>query len=145
MVSDWLLCLEKQLGINIVPLPKSVPDRAMRSHLLGMVSHRNEPMKLLMFGNPHETIQFHVLPSPHSLLFLGYPWLHRYNPDVDWSAGAILGWCLFCHQVCLKQTSSFHWSACPFLPFTWVPWIEWSLLLGHSNFSAPLLPIWLWN
>lgn len=71
-----------------------------------MVSHQTEPVTLLMSGNHHETIQFHILLSPHIQLILGYPWLRRHNPQVDCSAGAILGWSPLCHQVCLKQATT---------------------------------------
>ncbi|KAI3361597.1 hypothetical protein L3Q82_013737 [Scortum barcoo] len=58
---------------------------------------------MLLSGNHHETIQFHILHSPRLPLILGYPWLRRHNPHVDWLTGAILGWGSSCHQVCLRQ------------------------------------------
>ncbi|KAI3355849.1 hypothetical protein L3Q82_004229 [Scortum barcoo] len=72
-------------------------------HLLGTVTHQTEPIHMLLSGNHHETIQFHILHSPRLPLILGYPWLQRHNPHVDWLTGAILGWGSSCHQVCLRQ------------------------------------------
>ncbi|KAI3373951.1 hypothetical protein L3Q82_022513 [Scortum barcoo] len=43
------------------------------------------------------------IPLVYLPLILGYPWLWRHNPHVDWSTGAILGWGSSCHEVCLRQ------------------------------------------
>ncbi|KAI3352443.1 hypothetical protein L3Q82_005396 [Scortum barcoo] len=67
---------------------------------------RQKPIHMLLSGNHHETIQFHILYSPRLALILGYPWLQRHNPHVDWLMGAILGWGSSCHQVCLRQATS---------------------------------------
>ncbi len=61
---------------------------------------------LLMSGNHHETLQFHILKSPHIPLILGYPWLCHHNPHINWSAGVISGWSSVCYQVCLKQAAA---------------------------------------
>lgn len=98
--------LAHQLGIGLSPLPCSVPARALDSHLLGTVTHQTIPVRLLMSGNHHETIQFYALLSPRLPLILGYPWLCRHNPHIDWSAGVIRGWSSACHQVCLKQAAA---------------------------------------
>jgi len=98
--------LALQLGIQQVQLPQPVPANALDGHLLGTVTHQTTPVHMLMSGNHHETIQFHVLRSPKIPLILGYPWLRRHNPNIDWSTGSILGWSSSCHQVCLKQAAA---------------------------------------
>lgn len=95
-----------QLGIDRVPLSRPVPASALDGHLLGTVTHQTVPVHMLLSGNHHETIQFHVLRSPHIPLILGYPWLRRHNPNIDWETGAILGWSPSCHQICLKQAAA---------------------------------------
>ncbi|KAI3364481.1 hypothetical protein L3Q82_010834 [Scortum barcoo] len=81
----------------------AISASALDGHLLGTVTHQTEPIHMLLSGNHHETIQFHILHSPRLPLILGYPWLRRHNPHVDWLTGAILGWGSSCHQVCLRQ------------------------------------------
>uniref|UniRef100_A0A674PJ94 Uncharacterized protein n=1 Tax=Takifugu rubripes TaxID=31033 RepID=A0A674PJ94_TAKRU len=98
--------LTVQLGIDRVPLPHSVPASALDGHLLGTVTHQTTPIHMLLSGNHHETIQFHVLKSPHLPLILGYPWLRRHNPHIDWATGSIMGWSSSCHQVCLNQAAA---------------------------------------
>ncbi|KAI3354114.1 hypothetical protein L3Q82_018667 [Scortum barcoo] len=95
--------LALQLGITQIPLSKAISASALDGHLLGTVTHQTEPVHMLLSGNHHETIQFHILHSPRLPLILGYPWLRRHNPHVDWLTGAILGWGSSCHQVCLRQ------------------------------------------
>lgn len=59
--------LARQLGIGLQPLPCPVPAQALDGHLLGTVTHQTVRVHLLMSGNHHETIQFHVLSKATSL------------------------------------------------------------------------------
>uniref|UniRef100_A0A8D3DWB3 CCHC-type domain-containing protein n=1 Tax=Scophthalmus maximus TaxID=52904 RepID=A0A8D3DWB3_SCOMX len=86
--------LVQQLGINRVPLPRPVAVHTLDGHLLG--TDQTAPIHMLLSGNHHETVQFHILSSTRILVILGYPWLRRHNPHLDWATGAILG------QVCLQ-------------------------------------------
>lgn len=101
-----------QLGIKRVPLPHPVPARALDGHILGTVTHQTSPVHLLLSGNHHETVQFHILSSSCLPLILGYPWLRLHNPHIDWATGAILEWSSSSHQRCLQHASApFHSSS----------------------------------
>ena len=97
--------LARQLNIQWLPLPHPSPACALDGHLVGTLTHQTTPLRLLLSGNHHETIQFHILKSPRLPFILGFPWLRRHNPTIDWSTGSILGWSPTC-QVCLKQASA---------------------------------------
>ena len=97
--------LAHQLGLGRVPLPQPVPARALDGHILGNVTHQTSPVHLLLSGNHHETIQFHILSSLRLPLILGYPWLRLHNPHIDWVTGAIREWSPSCHLRCLQQAS----------------------------------------
>jgi len=84
--------LAHQLGIGCVRLPSPVSASALDGHLLGKVTHQTTPVHVLLSGNHHETIQFHILQSPCIPLILGFPWLLHDNPHIDWTTGVILGW-----------------------------------------------------
>ena len=84
--------LARQLGVSRIRLPVPVSTNALDGRLLGTVIHQTVPIHMLLSGNHHETIQFHILSSPHHPLLLGFPWLRRHNPHIDWTTGAILGW-----------------------------------------------------
>lgn len=83
--------------------PNPLPASALDGHLLGTVTHQTMPVHMLMSGNHHDTVQFHILRSPKPPLLLGYPWLHRHNLHIDWKTGSILGWSPSCRQVCIRQ------------------------------------------
>jgi len=105
--------LARQLGLGQIPLPRPVLASALDGHVLGTITHQTTPIHMLLSGNHYETIQFHILPSPQIPLILGYPWLRRHNPHIDWTTGAILGWGPSCHEVCLKQATAPQHSAPP--------------------------------
>lgn len=97
--------LAMQLGLERIPLTPPIPARALDGHLLGTVTHQTSPVHMLISGNHHETIQFHLLPSSNIPLILGFPWLRKHNPHVDWTTATILSWSSCCHQVCLRDAS----------------------------------------
>ena len=113
----------RRLGISRIPLPKPVSVKALDGRFIGNVTHKTEPLRLLLSGNHHETLQFHIFHSPDLPLVLGYPWLRRHNPQLDWSTGAILGWSTACHQVCLLEAAAPESpsSHCPSPDLTGVP------------------------
>lgn len=98
--------LAQQLGIDRIPLPDSTAANALDGHKLGTVTHQTAPIHMAMAGNHHETVQFHILPSPRHPLIPGYPWLLPHNPHIHWTMGTILGWSTSCHQICLKQATT---------------------------------------
>lgn len=98
--------LAQQLGLGQIPLPHPVPVRGLDGHRLGTITHQTTQVPMLLSGNHHETIQFHILDQPDLPLILGFPWLRRHNPHIDWETGAVHGWGRSCHLTCLKHASS---------------------------------------
>lgn len=56
------------------------PLKALASHCLGVVSHQIRPVAMLLSGNHHKLIQFHILDQPNLPLILGFLWLHHHIP-----------------------------------------------------------------
>ncbi|KAI3374617.1 hypothetical protein L3Q82_021191 [Scortum barcoo] len=67
--------LALQLGITQdSPLQGHLCQRACLMDIYwGQVTHQTEPIHMLLSGNHHETIQFHILHSPRLPLILGTP------------------------------------------------------------------------
>ncbi|XP_059827473.1 heat shock factor protein 5-like [Hypanus sabinus] len=42
----------------------------------------------------------------HAPIVLGYPWLSRHNPHIDWSTRKMVSWSSFCHSTCLQSALS---------------------------------------
>ena len=68
-----------QADIAVEPPPTPLNANALNGKLI----HHTEPLHLLLSGNHHETIQFHVIPSSQAPIILGQPWLKRHNPHID--------------------------------------------------------------
>ncbi|XP_068182871.1 uncharacterized protein [Antennarius striatus] len=82
--------LARQWNLKCQSLP--TPARALDGHPLGIVTHVTAPVQMSIPGNHQEAIQFHLLRSPSQAIILGYPWLRRHNPRIDWVTGSILEW-----------------------------------------------------
>ena len=101
---DMLLASQLEIGRKL--LERLIHATALDGHLLCRVTHRSAPLQMSMSGNHTETLAFHLIYSPQQPIILGYPWLRRHNPHIDWSTGTILQWSSHCHAVCLKAALS---------------------------------------
>ena len=82
---------------------------ALDGRSIGEVTNSTVPIQLRVSGNS-ETIQFLLITSLHVPVVLGFSWLQKHNPVIDWNTSSILGWSPFCLSHCLQaaQTSSSH-------------------------------------
>lgn len=99
--------LAKQLMLDTELLPQPLVAHALDGHLLSRVTHRTQPVKLQVSGNHSETLFFNLINSPHMALILGYPWLKKHNPLVDWQTGLISSWGEQCSVSCLTAAVPF--------------------------------------
>ncbi|XP_060786982.1 alpha-2-macroglobulin-like [Neoarius graeffei] len=52
-----------------------------------------------------EELSFHLIQSPEFPIVLGFPWLTRHNPHLDWGSRTILQWGPTCHASCLVSST----------------------------------------
>ena len=69
------------------------------------MTHQTQPLELLVSGNHRETISFFVFPSACSPLVLGFEWLERHNPHINWTDRHIESWSTSCHETCLRSAA----------------------------------------
>ena len=81
--------LASKLGIPTQPLSIPMDVRALDGRSIGRVTHHTIPNNLRVSGNHSETIQFLLIESLQIPVVLGFSWLQRHNPSIDWSTGAI--------------------------------------------------------
>lgn len=81
--------LVRQLGLRQEPLSSPAPATALDGHSLGTITHQTAPVPMLLSGNHHEVIQFHIIDHPDIPLILGFPWLQLHNPHIDWRGGVV--------------------------------------------------------
>ncbi|KAK7918601.1 hypothetical protein WMY93_009885 [Mugilogobius chulae] len=91
----------EQAGIKLEALRSPVTTLALDGRLLAYVTHRSEPVTLILSGNHREEIKFNILSAPSTPLILGHPWLVKHNPVIDWKAGRVSSWSNICHAECL--------------------------------------------
>ncbi|KAI3371485.1 hypothetical protein L3Q82_024069 [Scortum barcoo] len=73
---------------------------------MARVTHRTQPLTLVISGNHTEEIQFLLISAPNTPLILGFPWLATHNPHLDWAWGKLLDWSIRCHETCLRSALS---------------------------------------
>lgn len=97
-ISEWKAC---SLKIHLKELLK-----LMQVPVINIDSTKNHggPMRyftciIVEYKGHRELIQFLVTNMHDSAIVLGYNWLKRHNPNIDWLNGTImLNWCLTqCH------------------------------------------------
>ena len=62
------------------------------------------PLMLLLSENHREQIEPFVIPAAGTAVILGFLWLVRDYPVVNWTARAITAWSPDCHARCLGLT-----------------------------------------
>lgn len=80
--------------------------RATYNHPFPNIAHLTKPVHAVVSGNHHEHISFHIINSLQLPVTLGYPWLCRHRPRIDWITGAISSWSSQSLSLCLKSAPS---------------------------------------
>lgn len=85
--------MAKRLSIHATSLQKPLSIMAVDGSPLGSgeVSYCTPPLQLWM-GEHTECKQFFLIHSPKLPLILGYSWLDKHNPHIDWTQGVVRGW-----------------------------------------------------
>uniref|UniRef100_A0A3B3DGY8 Gypsy retrotransposon integrase-like protein 1 n=1 Tax=Oryzias melastigma TaxID=30732 RepID=A0A3B3DGY8_ORYME len=96
-----------RLGVKMSPQDRIIQVKAIDNHVISRSTFTTEPLRL-QIGNHHETLSFHIITSPEHPLILGYSWLMRHNPHIDWSSGEVLGWGSSCPSKCLRAAKPGH-------------------------------------
>nr|XP_046267763.1 PDZ domain containing 3b isoform X2 [Scatophagus argus] len=91
--------LVKKIGLQIELLARPFRASALDGKELFTITHRTETLELIIQGH-RELMTFYVFKSPSQALVLGYLWLKKHNPHVDWRSGQILSWGKDCEGLC---------------------------------------------
>uniref|UniRef100_A0A8C4DQ98 ribonuclease H n=1 Tax=Dicentrarchus labrax TaxID=13489 RepID=A0A8C4DQ98_DICLA len=102
-IMDQALAL--RLGLRPEKLSLPISASALDGHVLGRVTSQTNPVRMLLPGGHSETIQFLLLSTPSQPVILGYPWLRRHNPNIDWTTCSIQKWGETCQRTCLRIPS----------------------------------------
>ena len=100
---DWGMV--KRLSIKTEILPRPITARALDGKILFNVTHVTEPITLTFADKHTEDIRFHLFNSALYPLILGFPWLTRHNPHIDWGSGRIKEWGFDCRELCFRDNT----------------------------------------
>uniref|UniRef100_A0A8C1YSB8 Gypsy retrotransposon integrase-like protein 1 n=1 Tax=Cyprinus carpio TaxID=7962 RepID=A0A8C1YSB8_CYPCA len=94
----------KRYNIQLIPCSTSLSVETIDGRPLGSGSITHLTRKILMAaGLLHkERIQFYILPTSHTPVILGLPWLRLHNPQISWREGQVVKWSNYCQQNCLS-------------------------------------------
>lgn len=98
--------LAHTLKVPLVALDAPLSVSALDGQPLGngKVTSVTSPLRIHV-ANHLEEISLHLIDSPEFPVVLGFPWLRRHNPHIDWATGSILEWGPTCHATCIFPSS----------------------------------------
>ncbi len=95
----------EKLGCSTIPLEQNIQlIMADSSTTSTLITHKTAPMQLKI-GNHVELVSFYIAQLPYDLI-LGYDWLERHNPDIDWVKREVLFNFEYCRESCLPDGGS---------------------------------------
>jgi len=95
--------LVKQLRLPLLSLNTPLAVRALDGKELTAVTHKTGLVKVIISGNPSETMDIFIFPLVSVSLVLGYPWLSLHNPHIHWAGGRVESWSTYCLPNCLRS------------------------------------------
>uniref|UniRef100_A0A8C6NU91 Gypsy retrotransposon integrase-like protein 1 n=1 Tax=Nothobranchius furzeri TaxID=105023 RepID=A0A8C6NU91_NOTFU len=117
--SDGDLMSQAVVSELLIPVEEVFPAlsiHAVNGSLIHKVTARTVPVTVTVSGNHTERMCFFVVDSLVPPVILGYPWLSKHCPHIDWVSGRVLTWSPFCLLNCL--------SAAPVRPVSSQPPLE---------------------
>ncbi|KAH9265483.1 hypothetical protein BASA83_011075 [Batrachochytrium salamandrivorans] len=90
--------LATRLNIPLVKIPVPIKLRLADGDSSSMITHRTLPLQLHI-GRHVETIGFYVTSLCHGII-LGYSWLERHNPQVNWESRMVDFGSSYCLENC---------------------------------------------
>uniref|UniRef100_A0A8C5R1S3 ribonuclease H n=1 Tax=Leptobrachium leishanense TaxID=445787 RepID=A0A8C5R1S3_9ANUR len=105
---DTTFALEK--GIPCVERNPPIAIRAIDGRPLSnpYISKETSPISMSVGVLHKETVVCQLISSPSCPVVLGYPWLQRHNPVIDWRRNTVLSWSKSCFDSCMIPVKSVH-------------------------------------
>ncbi|KAI4898934.1 hypothetical protein NFI96_007063 [Prochilodus magdalenae] len=92
----------KALGVPVEPLLTPLPVSAIDRNLLKSGAIKTDKPILVQVGLHTERLSFFLTQAPDLPVILGFPWLKRHNPHIDWLSRSIRQWGPHCQGSCLQ-------------------------------------------
>lgn len=93
----------RQLDISTQLIDPPVAVSGITGHNLTPITHNVSGFHFIISGNHHELGEFFIFDSPSQQMILGFPWLNKLNPIINWFKKRIDVWSDFCLSTCLRS------------------------------------------
>uniref|UniRef100_A0A8C5MK16 Retrotransposon gag domain-containing protein n=1 Tax=Leptobrachium leishanense TaxID=445787 RepID=A0A8C5MK16_9ANUR len=105
---DTTFALEK--GIPCVEKNPPIAIRAIDGRPLSnpYISKETSPISMSVGVLHKETVVCQLLSASSCPVVLGYPWLQKHNPVIDWRRNTVLSWSKSCFDSCMIPVKSVH-------------------------------------
>ena len=98
---DWGLA--QRLALETRALVTPITASSLNGRELFTITHVTEPVELTIGGHT-EQLPFYLYKSNTRTLVLGYPWLVKHNPRLDWLTGQVQEWGPKCVGRCIQES-----------------------------------------
>lgn len=93
------------LQIPQLPLSTDIVLRGLDGNPLseGLIRFQTPPLQLTLGSLHSETLSFFLTHCPSVPIVLGYPWLQKHNPSINWNSGEVTHWGSACQDHCCSR------------------------------------------
>uniref|UniRef100_A0A3B3HJB6 Gypsy retrotransposon integrase-like protein 1 n=1 Tax=Oryzias latipes TaxID=8090 RepID=A0A3B3HJB6_ORYLA len=97
------LSLVQELSLPVEVLDNAVNAAGLGGKQLSRITRRTGPVLVITSGNHREYHHFFITQCPQTPLILGFSWLQKHNPSLDWGSSRVTNWSTFCMANCLQS------------------------------------------
>uniref|UniRef100_A0A3P9KG57 ribonuclease H n=1 Tax=Oryzias latipes TaxID=8090 RepID=A0A3P9KG57_ORYLA len=95
--------LVRELSLPVEVLDNAVNAAGLGGKQLSRITKRTGPVLVFTSGNHREYLHFFITQCPQTPLILGFSWLQKHNPCLDWGSSRVTNWSTFCMANCLQS------------------------------------------
>uniref|UniRef100_A0A3B3HPI5 Gypsy retrotransposon integrase-like protein 1 n=1 Tax=Oryzias latipes TaxID=8090 RepID=A0A3B3HPI5_ORYLA len=95
--------LVHDLSLSVEDLSTPINAAGLGGKQLTRITKRTSPFLILTSGNHREYCQFFVTQCPQTPIILGFSWLQKHNPHIDWVSPRVVNWSTYCMANCLHS------------------------------------------
>ncbi|OMJ19599.1 Retrotransposon-like protein 1 [Smittium culicis] len=99
---DFNFATSNNIEIITLSTPQKVETVDGTQPTSGLIKHKTSKLEIHTDLNHKELIDFYLIKSAHSPVILGFPWLAKHNPAINWSSSNMLFKSDYCQTSCIN-------------------------------------------
>lgn len=97
---DFYFAASNGIEITSLAAPQKIETVDGTAPTSGLIKHKTAKLEVSTELNHKEFIEFYLIKSAHSPVILGYPWLAKHNPEINWNSANIKFNSDYCQNCC---------------------------------------------